>query len=148
LWKIKQQTDSQTLKERKKKSPVQEQYNYILSSSGVTLLASSPVFPCLLGRFGAGVWWCWRSLVSGSKWAGAQCGGRPAGQWPGRAVVQWSCGVGAWRGRGLVGLLEGLQSRGLAECRLGGPAGWRLGTPSGWWPRGVLIWWACRAGAW
>jgi hypothetical protein len=56
------QTENKTnkhLKKRKKKFPIQEQYNFGLSSSGVTPLASSPVYLCLPGRFGTGIWQCW-----------------------------------------------------------------------------------------
>jgi hypothetical protein len=51
--------DKQTLKEKKKKEfQVKDQYNFSLSSSGVTPSASSPVCLCLLCRFGTSVWHC------------------------------------------------------------------------------------------
>jgi hypothetical protein len=53
------QTANQTskpLKKEKKKSLILEEYNCSLICSDVTLLASSPVCLCLLGRFGALLW--------------------------------------------------------------------------------------------
>jgi hypothetical protein len=44
-------------KEKKRKSPVQEQFYFSFSSSDVTPLACRPVCLCLLGRFGALLWW-------------------------------------------------------------------------------------------
>jgi hypothetical protein len=42
---------------KKKKSPVLQQWNCSLSLSYITSLASRPVCVCLLGSFGALLWW-------------------------------------------------------------------------------------------
>jgi hypothetical protein len=61
---------AKSLKEGKKKSLVQEQWNFRLSSSGVTPLASRPICLCLLGRFGALLWW----VADGQSPTGLQAG--------------------------------------------------------------------------
>jgi hypothetical protein len=77
-------------------------------SSGVTPLASSPVCLCLLGRFGAGIWWCWRLPVVDGGWCtGQQVGG------------QWSGGSVGW------------QPSRMARQKPGMSAVWRPGGPLG-----------------
>jgi hypothetical protein len=63
--------DKQTLKEKKKKNPCSGNIEFQSSefslqnfSSGVTPLAFRPVCLGLLGRFGAGIWWCWSPPAS------------------------------------------------------------------------------------
>jgi hypothetical protein len=57
-------------KKRKKVFQVQEHWNFSLSSSDITPLASSLIHLHLLGRFGAGIWWSWSpSVVDGSRYA-------------------------------------------------------------------------------
>jgi hypothetical protein len=60
-------TNTEKRRKKKKKSLVEEQSNFSLSSSGLTPLASSSVCLRLLGRFGAGVWWCWESSFGGHQ---------------------------------------------------------------------------------
>jgi hypothetical protein len=104
-------TVNKTVKEKRKKKKEFPGSGTVfsLSSSGVTPLASSPVCLLLLGRFGAGVWWCWSPPVAG----GSCCAGMPAGR-------QQPFGpVGQWAGSGLAGLRGG----GLVGQWLGGSAG-------------------------
>jgi hypothetical protein len=142
------QTANKTVKplmKGKKKSLVQEQCNYSLSCSCVTPLASCLVCLCLLGRFGAVVWWCWSPPVVGGRWAGPRwaCGveawwgsrqvadravawqaGMPMGLRPGGAEAWQSCGLLGLRSRGLVGLRgQGpVLSRGLVGLQGGASA--------------------------
>jgi hypothetical protein len=56
------------LKKGKKKNHWFMNSRISLSCSGVTPLAFSPIFLCLLGRLRAGIWWFWSPLVVGGGW--------------------------------------------------------------------------------
>jgi hypothetical protein len=77
------------LKKREKKFLVQEQYNVSLRYSGFIPLASSPVCMHLLGRFGAGVWWCWGPPVAGAAVLIVQQVSGLAGQRAGGWAAVW-----------------------------------------------------------